>query len=126
MTATAAAKPLPDSGIVPHQHAPEQRLVQSLCCASQLGYTATSTPTKGHRLMFRLIFWIALIGIAFWLWKRIKNPTARPEPRTDDTQVMVRCAHCNLHVPQREALERSGSWYCSSQHLQLGPRKLDQ
>ena len=76
--------------------------------------------------MFRLIFWIALIGIAFWLWKRIKNPTARPEPRTDDTQVMVRCAHCNLHVPQREALERSGSWYCSSQHLQLGPRKLDQ
>ena len=76
--------------------------------------------------MSKLLTLIALIGIAFWLWKRIKNPAARPEPRTDDTQVMVRCAHCNLHVPQREALERSGSWYCSSQHLQLGPRKLDQ
>ena len=100
--------------------------MQSLCCTSQLGYTASLTLTKGNRLMFRLLFWIALIGIAIWLWKRIKNPAARPSQPTDDTQVMVRCAHCNLHVPQREALERSGSWYCSSRHLELGPRKLDQ
>ena len=76
--------------------------------------------------MFRLIFWIALIAIGIWLWRRINNPASRTSSKTEDTQVMVRCAQCNLHILQREALERSGNWYCSQQHLELGPRKLDQ
>lgn len=77
--------------------------------------------------MFRLLFWIALIAIAIWLWRRIKNPGSRPpSPTAEATQVMVRCAHCDLHVPQREALERDGNWYCSARHLEQGPRQLGQ
>jgi len=76
--------------------------------------------------MFRLIFLIALIATGIWLWRRIKNSATLPSQKAEEAQIMVRCAQCNLHVPQREALERSGSWYCSQQHLELGPRKLDQ
>lgn len=76
--------------------------------------------------MFRLLFWIALIAIGIWLWRRKNKPANSGSQQADNTQVMVRCAQCNLHVPQREALQRSGNWYCSQQHLELGPRKLDQ
>ncbi len=31
----------------------------------------------------------------------------------------VRCAHCDLHLPQQEALERGGRYYCSQEHLRL-------
>jgi uncharacterized protein len=75
--------------------------------------------------MFRLLFWIALIAIGIWLWRRIKNPATSASPKAEDTQVMVRCAQCNLHILQREALERTGHWYCSAQHRELGPRQID-
>jgi uncharacterized protein len=29
---------------------------------------------------------------------------------------MVRCARCGLHVPEREALQHAGRYYCSAQH----------
>lgn len=92
----------------------------------QLGYTAPLTCTKGLSPMIRLLFWIALIAIAIWLWRRIKTPAAQAGQRPEETQAMVRCAHCALHVPQREALESAGQWYCSTKHLELGPRQLDQ
>ncbi len=31
----------------------------------------------------------------------------------------VRCAHCQLHLPRQEALEQSGRYYCSQEHLRL-------
>ncbi len=74
--------------------------------------------------MFRLIFWIALIAIAIWLYRRMKTPTERPQG-TEKSQAMVRCAQCDLHILQREALERTGHWYCSAQHRELGPRQID-
>jgi len=73
--------------------------------------------------MISLLFWIALIAIGIWLWRRIKTP-AEPK-QSEEAQVMVRCAHCELHIPQSEALERSGNWYCSNKHLELGPRQID-
>jgi uncharacterized protein len=123
---SGCSKALPDVYIVPHRHVLEQRQTQSLCCTFQLGYTATTTSPKGRLPMFRLIFWIALITIGIWLWRRINNAAPRPAQNAGDAESMVRCAHCNLHVPQREALEHSGNWYCSQPHLELGPRKLDQ
>ena len=42
--------------------------------------------------LFRLLFWIALIAAAFWLWRRLtrkKTPTAQQQ----GSLPMVRCAH---------------------------------
>lgn len=65
--------------------------------------------------LFRLVFWLALIGAGFWLWRRLGNrPKAKPGP---DAVTMVRCAQCGVHVPQHNALPAGGRWYCSRAHL---------
>ena len=98
----------------------------TLCCTIELGYTATLSRTKRLAPMVRLLFWIALIAIAVWLWRRIKNPPVINQARPEQPHPMLRCAHCDLHVPQAEALEFEGQWYCSTDHRNKGPRQLDQ
>ncbi|HBO2176811.1 TPA: PP0621 family protein [Pseudomonas aeruginosa] len=70
--------------------------------------------------LFRLLFWIALIAIAFWLWRRFTRPTPHQQQRPQDepsASPMVRCAHCGVHVPQANALTHEQRWYCSQAHL---------
>lgn len=73
--------------------------------------------------MFRLLFWIALITAAVWLWRRLKRPIAahKTTPNDDAPAPMVRCAQCGVHVPQQQALSADNRWYCSQAHLQQGP-----
>ncbi|MDD0974251.1 PP0621 family protein [Pseudomonas fontis] len=71
--------------------------------------------------MVRLLFWIALIAAAFWLWRKFKASNAAPTNTLDDPLKMVRCAHCGVHLPNDRALHRGNEWYCSSAHLQQGP-----
>lgn len=73
--------------------------------------------------MFRLLFWIALIAAAFWLWRKLKRkrPTPKAEPNTTP---MVRCSQCGLHVPQTQALQTRNRWYCSRAHLEQDSRHL--
>lgn len=66
--------------------------------------------------MVRLLFWIALIAAAVWLWRRINRP-ATPTATTEHSAPMVRCAHCGVHVPQDKALMQGQRWYCSQIHL---------
>lgn len=35
---------------------------------------------------------------------------------------MVRCAHCELYLPEDEALGSGEQRYCSAEHQALGPR----
>lgn len=45
--------------------------------------------------MVRLLFWIALIAAAFWLWRKFKvSQQSHPEAKLDAPLQMVRCAHC--------------------------------
>lgn len=73
-----------------------------------------------ERTMFRLLFWIALIAAAVWLWRRFNRPaSAKPRPTTADPAAapMVRCAQCGVHVPREKALFHEQRWYCSRAHL---------
>lgn len=72
--------------------------------------------------MFRLLFWIALIVAAMWLWRRLKKPPATP---INESQIMVRCAHCDVHVPQASALCKNSLWYCSTDHLEQGSQERE-
>ncbi|MCY1277754.1 hypothetical protein D9M68_148490 [compost metagenome] len=76
--------------------------------------------------MGRLLFWIALIAVAIWLWRRFNRP-ARPAAKKPEPGAtpMVRCAQCGVHVPQDHALPHDGHWYCSQLHLTQGPRHGD-
>lgn len=72
--------------------------------------------------MFRLLFWIALIAAAVWLWRRLKKPAASTQatPREDAPAPMVRCAQCGVHVPRDKALAQGAQWFCSQAHLDQG------
>ncbi|MBU3056203.1 PP0621 family protein [Pseudomonas indica] len=71
--------------------------------------------------LFRLLFWIAIIAAAVWLWRRINRPRPahRDSPAAD--KPMVRCAQCGVHLPREHALNRGERWYCSQAHLEQGP-----
>lgn len=71
--------------------------------------------------MFRLLFWIAFIAAAVWLWRRFNRPRPaqpRQPDRPDEPAPMVRCAQCGVHVPQDKALSHGQRWYCCPAHLQ--------
>ena len=72
--------------------------------------------------MVRLLFWIALIAAAFWLWRKFKiSQQSRPDTRPDRALTMVRCARCGVHLPDDHALRLGNDWYCSQAHLEQGP-----
>lgn len=72
--------------------------------------------------MVRLLFWIALIAAAFWLWRKFKiSQETRQDNALNDPLKMVRCAHCGLHLPADRALRLGSQSYCSQAHLEQGP-----
>ncbi|AIS19522.1 PP0621 family protein [Pseudomonas rhizosphaerae] len=72
--------------------------------------------------MIRLIFWIAIVFAAIWLWRKFKTPArARREDNKPASLTMVRCAQCGVHLPEDSALRRDSHWYCSQPHLEQGP-----
>lgn len=77
--------------------------------------------------LFRLLFFIAIICAAVWVWRRyISAPKpGRQAPPADAAAPMVRCAHCGVHVPQSEALSQNQQWFCSQAHLEQGPHAGD-
>ncbi|MCA6218864.1 hypothetical protein KGA65_20165 [Ideonella sp. B7] len=70
-----------------------------------------------------LLLVAVVLGLAWATRRRDSGPTVgtpkRPEaPRL---QAMVRCAHCQLHLPAAEALQDAeGRWYCCEAHRRQG------
>lgn len=48
-----------------------------------------------------------------------RNTGKTPTPGKK-AEVMVRCAHCGIHLPRSEALQLGGKTWCSSDHAKLG------
>lgn len=71
--------------------------------------------------LFRLLFWIAVIAAAFWLWRRVTRPARHPRDKHASPAPMVRCAHCGVYLPREHALHQAELWYCSQAHLEQGP-----
>lgn len=46
---------------------------------------------------------------------------ARAQPR--EAATMVACAHCGVHLPRPDALERDALPYCSAEHRVAGPAR---
>ena len=75
-------------------------------------------------MMMKLLLVIAVVWVALWIWRqgrraelRQRQPGAAPSPALP--QAMVRCAHCDLHLPAPEAVRgEHGSYYCSVAHRQ--------
>ena len=72
--------------------------------------------------LFRLLFWVAVIFAAIWIWRRFISKAKSTRPTEDAAAPMVRCAHCGVHLPNDRALHRGNQWYCSPAHLEQGPK----
>lgn len=73
--------------------------------------------------LIRFLILLALAYVAYLLWRRFK--AARAESRRRDApepERMVRCAQCQLHLPENLALYQDGKWYCCSEHRDVDQR----
>lgn len=76
--------------------------------------------------LVRLLLFVALFVAAFWLWRRYIRPALRAQKQTPpsaDPRPMVRCAHCQTHVPLSQALKDGDRWFCSQAHLEQDHRQ---
>ncbi|MEI8117586.1 MAG: PP0621 family protein [Methylophilaceae bacterium] len=71
--------------------------------------------------MWRLIFLGIIIGLGFYIFKRILNQTESstvvPESNLDKAEDMVQCVTCAVHLPRSEAFLVKGKFYCSQTHI---------
>jgi uncharacterized protein len=65
-----------------------------------------------------LILFAVLGGVLWWLrtQRRDKNNTQDDARQAHKALNMVRCGHCDLHLPQSDAQEGSLGFYCSAAH----------
>ena len=80
------------------------------------------------------LLWLLLLALAvIWLIKGLRRPADRsvrmpgPDERPRAAppavpQIMLRCAHCGMHLPSGEAIQADGRPYCSIAHRDAGPR----
>lgn len=66
-------------------------------------------------LILALVFWL-LFRLFRRYWDKLPRNN-RPRANIDN---IVRCEHCGVHVPQKEALEHNGKYYCSKAHQLAG------
>jgi uncharacterized protein len=68
-----------------------------------------------------LLVLLAIAGVV-WIVARLRRQRAVPPPENKPMVArMIRCAHCGLHVPAKEAVEGPDGWYCSASHRDRGP-----
>ena len=75
--------------------------------------------------LIKLLIFLALAYLAFSFWRRIKAAQAdrqRPSPPPQAAK-MVRCAQCQLHLPETLALRQNDQWYCCSEHRDVDQRR---
>lgn len=79
--------------------------------------------------MSRLLFLVIIVVLVFWLLKsygkRLRKDETSDENATGQTEDMVRCAQCGVHLPKRESLLASGKYYCSEAHRRMHADKTD-
>ena len=79
--------------------------------------------------MWKLIFLVLLIGIAIHIFKRMANQSdpsrthknndkAKPGNNQENTENMIQCASCAVHLPRSEAFLVNGHFYCCQAHIQ--------
>ena len=67
-------------------------------------------------MLARLIFILLIVAIVVMLMRRLRVRAAAPRKRASIDAQTVRCAHCQVYLPNTEAVARAGHHYCSQAH----------
>jgi uncharacterized protein len=65
------------------------------------------------RTLVIIIILVLIVIIAKRLWLKPQTPVRRRQKN----ERMVQCANCGIYIPEQEALQRAGQYYCSQVHL---------
>ncbi len=72
---------------------------------------------KANMNLIRLIVIALIIYLVLQIFKRWAA-NKKSATSTLEATKMVRCEICQLHIPENEALQRAGKFYCSQEHLE--------
>lgn len=65
----------------------------------------------------KYLFWAIVIAFVWWAWRRSRSTGSPPsQAASPQTQEMVTCAHCGIHLPHDEAVAGVRGQYCSASH----------
>lgn len=68
--------------------------------------------------LIRLIVIALIIYLLIQIFKRwAANKNTSSSEQQQNSTVMVQCKTCKLHIPENEALQKDGDFYCSQAHL---------
>jgi uncharacterized protein len=69
----------------------------------------------------KLLFLLIAAAVVYFVIRGMirKNAVRRAAPPVER---MVACVHCGINLPQSEALENGGRFYCSEEHRRLAAR----
>lgn len=67
--------------------------------------------------LIRLIVIALIIYLVLQIFKRWAASKSSTTSLPKETK-MVQCKVCQLHLPENEALQRNGEFYCSQEHLE--------
>ena len=73
--------------------------------------------------MSRLIFYIAIVAVAYYFYRSLRGPKT-PQPPRIKSHETVRCDYCGVHLSADDAVDEGAHHYCSDEHrrLALHPR----
>lgn len=71
--------------------------------------------------LFRLLTLAIVVWLLVLAYKRFVAPAKRMRAAPPRIGTMVRCAVCDLHVPEAEALKRHDQYFCSAEHRDKEP-----
>ncbi len=71
--------------------------------------------------MLRLLFIGLVIFMVIMVLRRILAQSSSPGPASArlESSAMVKCSHCQLHVPESEAIKSDEHFFCSAEHKLL-------
>ncbi|MGB5425443.1 MAG: PP0621 family protein [Gammaproteobacteria bacterium] len=65
----------------------------------------------------RTLVIIIILALIVMIAKRLLQKPQAPARRSQTNEHMVQCANCGIYIPEQEALQRAGRYYCSQTHL---------
>jgi uncharacterized protein len=65
----------------------------------------------------RTLVIIIILALVIMIAKRLLARPKTPVKRKSTSEHMVQCANCGIYIPEQEALQRAGRFYCSQAHL---------
>ncbi|NNC71174.1 MAG: preprotein translocase subunit YajC [Flavobacteriaceae bacterium] len=71
--------------------------------------------------MSRLLFFAIIAVLIFWILRKFirKDINVNNEPSSTESEDMLCCDYCGLHLPKSEGIIKDNQFFCSEEHYRL-------